>query len=193
MRTVFRFLGAGLLVAMTAGVAPAQRPRSVETSQPTSVSAPNLPPAPQTFKAKYEGGVFGHSKTKVGTLSFDDVNSRLVFRDQKNIEVLSMPYSAITGAYADTQKHTPTGAKVLRSLPIPYGGNLVGWFIKRKYRYLALQFDDPDTHVSGSTSFKLENKEILASVVNDLAEKAGLEARGEVFVRKKPAKEPETN
>ncbi|MDT4966672.1 MAG: hypothetical protein QOJ64_1409 [Acidobacteriota bacterium] len=190
MRSVFKFLGVGLLLSMTAAVGLAQRPRAVDTSQPASDSKASLPPAPQSFKAKYEGGVFGHSKTKMGTLSFDDVNSRLVFRDENNKEFLSMPYSAITGAFADTQKHTPTGAKVMRSLPIPYGGNLAGWFIKRKYQYLALQFDDPDTHVAGSTSFKLENKEILASVVNSVAEKAGLEARGEVFIRKKPAKDP---
>lgn len=190
MRSVFKFLGVGLLLSMTAAVGLAQRPRAVDTSQPASDSKTSLPPAPQSFKAKYEGGVFGHSKTKMGTLSFDDVNSRLVFRDENNKEFLSMPYSAITGAFADTQKHTPTGAKVMRNLPIPYGGNLAGWFIKRKYQYLALQFDDPDTHVAGSTSFKLENKEILASVVKSVAEKAGLEARGEVFIRKKPAKDP---
>lgn len=191
MLSVSKFLGACLLVTMIGGAVLAQRPRSVDTSRPANVSQPDLPPAPQTFKAKYEGGVFGHPKTKMGTLSFDDLNSRLVFRDQKNKEVLSMPYSVITSAFADTQKHTPTGAKVLQHIPLPYGANLAGWFIKRKYRYLALQFDDPDTHVAGATSFKLENKEILASVVSTLAGKAGLEARGEVFVRKKAAKEPE--
>jgi hypothetical protein len=152
---------------------------------------PKPPPPPQTFYAKYEGGIFGYNKKIVGTLSFDDTNKRLVFRDQKQKEVISMSYAALTGAFADTQSHTPTGAKVMRSLPIPYGGGLAGWFIKKKYRYLALQFDDPDTHISGDTSFKLENKDILASVLYALAEKAGLESRGEVFIRKKVVKDPD--
>ena len=186
MRSVSKFLGVGLLLAMTVRTV-----LSADLSSSSKVTTTaSLPPAPQTFKAKYEGGVFGYSQTKMGTLGFDDLNSRLVFRDEKNKEVFSIRYSVITGAFADTQKHTPTGAKVMRNLPIPYGGSLAGWFIKRKYRYLALQFDDPDTHVAGSTSFKLENKEILASVVSAVAEKAGLEARGEVFIRKKPARDP---
>jgi hypothetical protein len=189
MRKVYQFLGAGLLVALMAGGVAAQRPRTTDTTQPAAgVSTPKPPPAPTTFTAKYEGGIFGFNKKQVGTLSFDDTNQRLVFRNKEQKEVMSIPYSAVNGAYADTQSHRPTGAKVVGSLPLPYGANIPAWFIKKKYRYLALQFSDVDTRMAGNTSFKLENKEILASVLNTLAEKAGLEARGEIFIRRKPAK-----
>ena len=44
---------------------------------------------------------------------------------------------------------------------------------------------DPDSNVSGTTSFKLDNQDILDSVLVTLANKSGLSKRGEVFVRKK--------
>jgi hypothetical protein len=49
---------------------------------------------------------------------------------------------------------------------------------------LTLQYSDPDTKVAGVTSFRLENKDILDSVLNTVAGKAGLSRRGEVFVKK---------
>ncbi len=58
-------------------------------------------------------------------------------------------------------------------------------FVKTKVRYLTLQYDDPDSKVKGVTSFKLENKDILDSVLNTLAGKAGLNKRGDVFIKKK--------
>jgi hypothetical protein len=191
MRRLNIFLGAGLLVVLTAGAALAQRPRTIDdSSQPTGVSAPKPPPAPVTFKAKYEGGVFAYTKKQDGTLSFDDANNRLVFRNKEQKEVLSMPYAAVSGAFADTQSRRPTAGKVIGSLPLPYGANIPAWFIKKKYRYLTLQFNDADTNVSGVTSFKLENKEILNSVLYTLAQKAGLDARGDGYVRRKEPKEP---
>jgi hypothetical protein len=169
----------------------AQRPRQVETTQPASVNAPKLPPAPQTFKAKYEGGIFGFNKKQTGTLSFDDANNRLVFHNKEQKEYLSIPYSAVGGAYADSKSQTTTGGKVVRSIPLPYGANMLGLLSRKKLRYLILQFSDVDTKLAGVTSFKLESKEILASVLNTLAEKAGLEPRGDGFVRKKATDEPD--
>ena len=58
-------------------------------------------------------------------------------------------------------------------------------FIKTKVRYLTLQYNDPDSNVKGVASFKLDNKDILDSVLFTLAGKAELSRRGEVFVRKK--------
>jgi hypothetical protein len=57
-------------------------------------------------------------------------------------------------------------------------------FIKTKVRYLTLQYNDPDTKMQGITSFKLQNKEILASVLAALAEKTGLIQRGDIYVKK---------
>ena len=176
-----------LIVAIPMGVS-GQRPRTVNAEadrEKPARSETTLPPAPQTFKAKYEGGVTGYVKKQEGTLTFDDTNSRLLFCNKLEKEVLFIPYAAILAATADTQRRQPTAAKVMGSIPVPYGLNLPAAFIKKKYRYLNLNFEDPETKVEGIGSFQLANKEILASVLNTLAEKAGLTARGESFIRKK--------
>ena len=176
-----------LIGAMPIGVY-AQRPRTITAeadSEKAAQSAPTPAPAPQTFKAKYEGGVIGYARKQDGTLTFDDSNNRLLFKNKQQKEVLFIPYAAISAANPDTQSRRPTAATVVGSIPVPYGLNIPAMFIKKKYRYLTLHFEDPDTKVSGIGSFKLQNKEILASVLNTLADKAGLSARGEGFVRKK--------
>jgi hypothetical protein len=185
MRKVYQFLGTGLLVALTAGGVAAQRPRTTDTTQTASASVPKPAPAPQTFKAKYEGGIFGLNKKQEGTLTFDDVNQRLVFRNKEQKEIAAIPYLSVSGAFADTKSQRTTGGKVVSSLPLPYGANMLGLLSRKKYRYLTLQFSDADTRMAGITSFKLENKELLSSVLNTLAEKAGLEPRGEGFIRRK--------
>lgn len=179
----FTSVAALALVTMIASVALAQRPRTMtqDTAEP-STNVPPPPPAPQTVKAKYEGGVFGYNKKMEGTLTFDDANQRLVFRNGKQKEILFVPYNAITGAYAETHAVQPAAATVASH--IPYIG-LPASFIKTKVRYLALQYSDPDSNVSGVTSFRLENKDILNSVLNTLAGKAGLSKRGEIFVKKR--------
>jgi hypothetical protein len=172
-----------VLLMLTAGAAIAQRPRTM--NQDKAESTANVPapaPAPQTVNAKYEGGVFGYNRKMDGTLSFDDANQRLVFRDGKQKEILFVPYNAITGAYGDTHAVRPSAATVASN--IPYIG-LPASLIKTKVRYLALQYNDPDSKASGVTSFRLENKDLLASVLNTLAGKAGLYKRGEVFIKKK--------
>lgn len=181
-----RFCAALILVGMMSLAAFAQRPRTMDpTKSDTAQTAPAPAPAPTTFKAKYEGGVVGYTKKQDGTLTFDDTNQRLVFRNKEHKEVLFIPYLALMAAYPDTQSRRPTAATVLGSIPAPYGLNMGAWFLKKKYRYLTLSFDDPDTNVSGLTSFKVENKQILTSVLNTLAGKAGLTQRGEGYIRKK--------
>jgi hypothetical protein len=87
----------------------------------------------------------------------------------------------VNSAFSDTQKRRPAAATVAQH--IPYIGFPLG-FIKTKVRYLTLQYSDPDTNVSGVTSFKLANKDLVDSVVYALANKAGLTPRGEIYVRK---------
>jgi hypothetical protein len=191
MKMLHKFLGAGLLVALTAGAAFAQGPRattSTASTQPGGITVPKPPPAPPTVKARYEGGIFAYNKKQDGTLTFDDVNKRLVFHNKQKLEILALPYSAVSGAFADTKSLRPAAATVVGSLPLPYGANIPALFFKKKYRYLTLQFNDADSRVSGVTSFKLENKEILNSVLHTLAEKAELEARGDGFIRRKQMK-----
>jgi hypothetical protein len=126
--------------------------------------------------------VFGHNNTMNGTLTFDDTNRRLLFGTKEKKEVLFIPYDAVTSAFADTQKRRPAAATVASHIPfyigLPFG------FIKTKVRYLTIQYTDPDSKASGITSFKLENKEILASALKTLAEKAEMTARGEVYIKK---------
>lgn len=179
-----RFIASLLLVGVLAVCAFAQRPRTIDTSDDTRSSSPTAAPAPltQTVKAKYEGGVFGYNNTMTGTLSFDDANSRLLFRDKEQKDVLFIPYDAVTSAFADTQKKRPAAATVASH--IPYIGLPIG-FIKKKVRYLTLQYNDPVSRVNGTTSFKLENKVILESFVRALADKADLTPHGQIYIKKR--------
>ncbi len=172
-------LGLSVTMALTAF---AQRPRmsNDDASKPKTTTTPA--PAPQTVNAKYEGGVFGYRKKLNGTLTFDDTNQRLLFRNEQQKEVLFIPYNALTGAYADSHAVRPRAASIGSN--VPYVGFPIG-FIKTKVRYLTLQYNDPDSKAAGVTSFRLENKDLLDSVLNTLANKAGLTKRGEVFIKKK--------
>ena len=176
-----KIISAMLLLGVLLTGAFAQRPRAVEPEPADKTQTPKPKPAPKTLKAKYEGGVFGYTKTMEGTLTFDDLNNRLLFKDKKPPKEISIPYEAITSAFADTQKKQPAAATVASH--IPYGG--AAGLIKTKVRYLTVQFSDPDSKVSGITSFKLENKEMLESVLVTLADKVGLTLRGDIYVKKK--------
>jgi hypothetical protein len=181
-----KFSAVLFLIGALAIGAYAQRPRTIEPPKDDSAkAAPTPAPAPNTFKAKYEGGIAGYTKKQDGTLTFDDANQRLLFRNKENREVLFIPYDAVMTAYPDTQSRKPTAATVAGAIPAPYGLNMLSMFIKKKYRYLTLNFDDPETRVSGLTSFKVDSKELLQSVLTTLASKAGLSQRGEGYVRKR--------
>ena len=177
MRTVLTLLLLGLML----GGAVAQRPRTMEPEPDQKAPAPA--PAPKSVKAKYEGGVFGYNKTMEGTLTFDDENERLIFKDKKPPKEIHIPYNAIASAFADTQKRRPAAATVASAVPVIF--TLPARFIKTKVRYLTIQYSDPDTKLTGVTSFKLENKEILASVLATLAEKAEMTQRGDIYVKKR--------
>jgi hypothetical protein len=170
-------ISALVLLGVLATCAFAQRPRSMDPD-PAKTSAPA--PAPTSVKAKYEGGVFGYRDTMEGALIFDDGNNQLLFKDKKPPKEIHIPYNAITSAFADTQKRRPAAATVASHIPL-YG--IPAGFIKTKVRYLTLQFNDPYSKVSGTTSFKLENRQILDSVLKTLAEKTGMTRRGDIYVK----------
>ena len=165
----------------------AQRPRTseAEPAKPKTTTTASTASAPKSVKAKYEGGVFGYTKTMEGTLTFDDENNRLLFQDKKPPKQIHIPYDAITSAFADTQKRRPAAATVASQIPMIWVPNPAGW-IKTKVRYLTVQYYDQDSRVSGVTSFKLENKELLESVLKALAEKTGMTQRGDIYVKKRP-------
>jgi hypothetical protein len=184
-------IAALLWLSSIAPVASAQRARSVSDPSDTKKSAPTAAattnaPAPQNVTVKYEGGFFGAEKKQTGTLNFDDEGNRLVFRDKTQKEYISIPYKSIAAAYADTKSRRPTAATVIGSASIY---TLPALLFKKKYRYLTMQFNDPDTRVQGVTSFKVENKETLASLLEAVARKAELTARGEAYVRMNKSKD----
>jgi hypothetical protein len=180
-----KIISALLLLGVLLTGAYAQRPRSMDP-QPAAKPAPTVKPAPapKTVNAKYEGGVFGYNKTMDGTLTFDDDNNRLVFKDKKPPKEISIPYEAITSAFADSKKVQPAAATVAQNVPSIY--SLPARFIKHKVRYLTLQYSDPDSKISGITSFKISDKDLLESVLVTLAEKTNMTLRGDIYVKKKP-------
>ncbi len=178
-----KFIGIFLATMVMASAVSAQRTAPVADSGPSDASKAVPAPAPQTMKAKYEGGIFGYNSTMEGTLSFDDTNQRLLFKKAQK-ELFFIPYNAVNSAFADTQKRQPKAATVAQH--VPYFGWPLG-FLKTKVRYLTLQYSDPDTRVSGLTSFRLENMAMVESAVYTLANKAGLVPRGGIYIRKMDA------
>ena len=182
-------LAALALLALAATATLAQRPRVAADQTPPAAATPAdpkatpTPPAPATLKAKYEGGVMGYMKKQTGTLQFDDAGERLVFRDKQGKEYFSLPYDAVASVWPDTKARRTTTGSVVTAIPLPYGVNYLGLLMREKQRYLVIQFDDPDTDVQGITSFKLDNKQVLASAVHAVAMKAELKQRGESYVR----------
>lgn len=141
-------------------------------------------PAPDSFAVKYEGGMFGFTDSEEGTLKFDDENRRIVFYGKDQKEKFSIPYKSMLIVYPQSKSVNSTTTKVVKNLPLP-GAALAG-FIKEKRKYLIINFDDPDVEAKGTTSFKIESKELLDSVVVALAEKAKLTQRGDAYFRPKP-------
>jgi hypothetical protein len=170
-----------LLFIINALPASAQRPRTPD-ADPNQAATPPPPPPPPTVKAKYEGGVFGYTKKKTGTLIIDSANNRLVFNDGKGKEMFHIPFGSITGAFGDSKFVRPAAATVVSHVPL-YG--IPASFIKTKVRYLTIQYDDPDSKAAGVTSFRLDNKQLVDSVLYTVATQAGLKKRGDIYVRKK--------
>lgn len=153
-----------------------------------NTTTPTTQIVPQMVKVKYEGGVFGYRQKMDGYLFFEDVNSRIVFKDKQQKEIFSISYESISAAFADTQSRRPTAATVIGS-SVPYGLGLPALLIRKKYRYLTLQYNDQysdsEVNVAGVTSFKMENREILEEMLKAVASKAKLSQRGEIYIRKK--------
>ena len=184
---------AALLAAGLAATAAAQRPRvasdtntsggnatTTTKTTTTTTAAPGV--APSTLKVKYEGGVFGYNKKMDGTLTLDDAGERLVFRDKTNKEIFTIPYDAVMQAFADVKSKRPIAADVASRVTI---FALPALLIKKKFQYLTLQYRDPNSDVSGVTSFKFGDRATLNSALATLATKAGLTQQGEVYVRRR--------
>lgn len=158
------------------------QPRPVDTA--ASVN-PARRTAPESFEAKYQGGLFGFTEKEEGILKFDDANQRLVFLDKNKKERFHLPYKSLMTIYPQSQTVNSTAGSVIRHIPLP-GAGLAG-FMREKRRYLVMHFADPDVEEArGVINFKLDNKELLDSVIYTLGEKAKLVPRGDAYYRPRP-------
>jgi hypothetical protein len=164
MKKILTMLAIGLFAC---AVTISAQPRPVETKTPTP--APKKP-APEKFVAKYEGGMFGFSQKEEGTL-----------KDQK--EKFAIPYDAMLIIYPQSQSVRSTTGNVIRNLPLP--GAMLGGLIREKRRYLIVHFQDVDVEAKGVVNFRVEDKELLDSILAALAEKASLTQRGDAYYKPK--------
>ena len=174
-----------LALCAFAGAAFAQ-PRPVEPAStlPSNPKTLSTAPAPASFAAKYEGGMFGFSKKEEGALKFDDDNQRLIFFGKDQKEKFSIPYDAVLVIYPQSKSVTSTAGQIVKNVPLP--GAMLGGLIKEKRSYMILHFEDPDIEAArGIVNFKLATKELLDAVIHSLAGKADLAQRGDAFYRPK--------
>ena len=202
MKNASKFLSAVALALSLSPAAHAQRSRTVsdptrpvpppqqeQTDQqpPAQTSKVPTPPAPpRVVPAKYMGGFAGYRQKQEGMLTFDDRNRRLVFRDKNEKEIFSISYDAVMVAFADSETRRLMGNGTQQAVMGTAGIlGAPGLLFKKKFLYLTIQFEDPDTYLKGTTQFKLDNREIIDSVAYALAQRAGLSQQGEIYVRKR--------
>jgi hypothetical protein len=156
------------------------QPRTIEKTNKVAKTS-----APVSFAAKYEGGMFGFTDKETGTLKFDDANERLVFFNKEGKEQFGMPYETLLLVYPQSRSVRSTTGTVVSAIPLP-GAGLAG-LIREKRRYLIVHYNDTDVDAKGVANFKLDNKELLDSVIQALGEKAKLTQRGDAYYRPKKA------
>jgi hypothetical protein len=183
MKKVLFLLAFGLFAGSSAVSA---QPRPIEKKQDTQTASSRVATAPSSFSAKYEGGLYGFSEKRKGTLKFDDINERLVFFGEDNKEKFAIPYKAMLVVSPQSRSVRSTTGTVISAIPLP-GAGLAG-LMRAKRRYLMVNFDDPDVDVKGLVNFKLDNKELLESVIQTLGEKAKLKQRGDSYYRPRDPK-----
>ena len=161
------------------------QPRPVERTKEQKAQSSN---APQSFAAKYEGGMFGFNDKEEGTLRFDDANERFVFFGKDGKEQFSIPYEGMQLIYTGTKSVRSAAGTAVSVIPLP-GAGLAG-LIREKRRYLVIHFSDTDVEVSGVANFKIENDAMRQTIINALGEKAKLTQRGDAYYRPKKTSTP---
>lgn len=173
-----RFTLIAALIAACFTVGAYAQPRPVEKS--TTVPANT----PDTFEARYEGGLFGSTRKEKGVLRFDDANERLVFsRKNEQGEMFTIPYDALVVVYPDSRDSVPQAGKVVGALPLP-GAGLAGLFSKST-KYVNMSFDDPDIEAKGTASFRFDKKDMLLAFIAKLGSKANMVQRGDAYYKRK--------
>src|SRR4028119_1212436 len=125
------------------------QPRPVEkrTEQKTVQQNSVRTPAPSSFTAKYEGGMFGFDEKEEGMLKIDDENERLVFFGKDKKEKFSIPFEAMGLVYTGTKSVRSGTATAVSVIPLP-GAGLAGLF-REKRRYLVISYSDPNVEARG--------------------------------------------
>lgn len=179
MRKILFSLAFGLFVC--ASVVSAQ-PRIIEKK---SAQVPAVTLSTVSYKARYEGGMFGFSEKQTGMMKFDGTNLRLIFFGKDGKELFGIPYEAIQIIYPQSKSVQSTGGKVMERLPLP-GAGIAGIFMKNKTRYMVVNFDDRDVDAKGAVNFKFDNGEVLQNAIQTLGSKAEMQQRGDAYYRLKP-------
>lgn len=138
---------------------------------------------PASFKARYEGGIFGSSGKENGTLKIDDANERIVFYRKDGKEMFTIPFKALLVVYPDSKEHVSKTGNIISRLPLP-GAGLAG-LKSSSSKYLVITFDDPDVEAKGTANFKFDDKQMLLTFIDAVGAKARLKKRGEAYYRPK--------
>ena len=166
-----------ILVILCGSIFVQAQPRPAERAP---VQTANLP---ESFKARYDGGIFGSTGKEVGYFKFDDAGERVVFYRKDNKEIFSIPFAAIVVIYPETKEHVSQTGNVISRLPLP-GAGLAG--LKSTHsKYLVINFDDPDVDAKGTANFKFNDKKLLLTFIDALGAKAKLLQRGQAYYRPK--------
>lgn len=165
-------------------------------AQPRMIEKKPVKPDPAvyanaSFKAQYEGGMFGFTKKEEGFLKFDDANFRVVFFDKNNKERFGIPYSQIILLYPNQTSSQSTTGKVVGATPLP-GAGIAGMFMKEKKKFMVVNFDDPELNTKGTINFKLENEGKVAEVIQILGTKAEMQSRGDSYYRPRSSKDSQS-
>jgi hypothetical protein len=166
---------------------PAEQQQEARDGQTApKVTSPTPPPPPKVIPAKYMGGFANYRKKQEGMLTFDERNQRLVFRDKNEKELISISYDAVMVAFADHETRRLMGDGT-RSVVLGTAGILgaPAMLFKKKFEYLTIQFEDPQTYLKGTTQFKLKDQDIIDSVAYALAQRAGLIQQGAIYTRRR--------
>jgi hypothetical protein len=177
-----KYLATAAVLVCAFALAVAAQPRPVER-ETKAAAASHSGPAPETFRAKYEGGLFGFSKKEEGTLKFDDANERLVFFGKEGKERFGIPYGALQAVSPESEWAGSTTGTVVKNAPV-IGAGTLGSLLKEKRRYLVIEFFDHN-EARVTTSFRVDDKELLGAVIQALGEKAELTAQGDAFYRQR--------
>ncbi|MCD9186878.1 MAG: hypothetical protein LUM44_10625 [Pyrinomonadaceae bacterium] len=178
MKKVLFLLAFGLFSFASAVSAQPRPPEKTSDAKP----AADVKPAPESFEARYEGGMFGYEGKAHGTLKFDDVNERLVFYGEDKKEMFAIPYETMLIVSPSSKKVQSGTGRAISAVPV-FGAGIGGGLLKKTKNYMIIQFRDREVEVTGTANFLIDTNELLESAIHTLGKKAEMKARGNAYYR----------